>query len=145
MVIKFITMSRHFLLRSGMAVLLLLAFSCKHTKRQTVTTDNRPVKNTAGRQKGKNGNIHAVSATEKIFAESLGITSKQVKSSKLYSFCDEWYGTPYRYGGCRKSGIDCSCFVNMLYEMVYGQKVGRSSTEIFAQCKQLSLKDAREG
>ncbi len=138
-------MRRHLLIIPVVCVIVLLVFSCHNTKRQTVTTDNKRVKNTASQQKGKSNSIHAVSATEKNFAESLGLTEKQVKGNKLYSFCDEWYGVPYRYGGCRKSGIDCSCFVNMVYEHVYGQRVGRSSAEIFSQCKQLSIEDAREG
>src|SRR6476660_3753279 len=102
-------MSKHLIIGSVAAVIMMLSYSCRHTNKQTVTTDNKRVQNQAGKKKGKSGNIHAVSATEKSFGETLGLSQKQVKSSKLYSFCDEWYGVPYRYGGCRKSGIDCSC------------------------------------
>jgi lipoprotein Spr len=77
--------------------------------------------------------------------EKLGISHKQVKASKLYSFIDDWYGTPYKYGGCQKAGIDCSCFTNLLYEKVYDKKIARSAADMFLACDQISLEDAVTG
>src|ERR1043165_1535281 len=51
-----------------------------------------------------------------IVAEKLGISEKEVRNKKLYSFVSDWYGTPYKYGGCDKSGVDCSCFTGILYK-----------------------------
>ena len=65
-----------------------------------------------------------------IVAEKLGVSEKEVRNKKLYSFISEWYGTPYKYGGCDKNGIDCSCFTGTLYKKVYGVTVGRNSSLI---------------
>ncbi|MBA3662777.1 MAG: C40 family peptidase [Bacteroidetes bacterium] len=77
--------------------------------------------------------------------EKLGITSKEIKQSKLYSFIDEWYGAPYKYGGCLKSGVDCSCFTDLLYESVYDRKTARSSGDIFKECDKISNENLKEG
>src|SRR5688500_8483644 len=107
-------MSKRLIVTANDGGFLLLFFSCSSTKKQTAD-NSKAVKSASDKTRGK-GSSHgyAVSNSSRSFSESLGLTSKQVKHSKLYSFCDEWYGVPYRYGGCRKSGIDCSCFVNML-------------------------------
>lgn len=77
--------------------------------------------------------------------EILGVSNKEVKNSKLYSFINEWYGAPYKYGGCRKSGVDCSCFTDILYERVYGYKAARTTAEIFKGCDKVNMKSIKEG
>jgi cell wall-associated NlpC family hydrolase len=44
-----------------------------------------------------------------------------------------WLGTPYKYGGSSKSGIDCSAFVGALYKEKLGKSLPRTSREQFAQ------------
>ena len=46
-----------------------------------------------------------------------------VDSSRLDAFISEWLGTPYRYGGMSKKGIDCSGFVVLLMQEVYGPRL----------------------
>ncbi len=60
----------------------------------------------------------------------------------LYSFIEEWYGTPYRFGGTSKTGIDCSAFVRTLYENVYSLSLTRTSRDQFAAT--MRLKDKAE-
>jgi hypothetical protein len=40
-------------------------------------------------------------------------TSIRYETDRLVLFMDEWVGTPYRYGGVSKKGIDCSGLVNL--------------------------------
>ena len=77
--------------------------------------------------------------------ESLNLNSKEIKRSKLYSFVDEWYGAPYKYGGCKKSGVDCSCFTDNLYREVYGANLGRTAGEIHKSCDKISKNKLEEG
>ncbi len=53
------------------------------------------------------------------------------KFIKLYSNIDYWLGTPYLWGGCKKSGIDCSCFVMTIFDDVFNIKIKRTSLAQF--------------
>ncbi|MBK9284558.1 MAG: C40 family peptidase [Sphingobacteriaceae bacterium] len=86
-----------------------------------------------------------VSTPSVSWKESLNLSSRDVKHSKLYSFIDEWYGVPYKYGGCKKSGVDCSCFTDNLYAEVYGNKLGRTAGEIHKSCEKISKHKLEEG
>jgi lipoprotein Spr len=80
-----------------------------------------------------------------IVAEKLGISEKEVKSKKLYTFISDWYGTPYKYGGCGRSGIDCSCFTGTLYYKVYGKIIARSSSQLYKDSDHIKTKHLQEG
>jgi cell wall-associated NlpC family hydrolase len=71
------------------------------------------------------------------YAMVLGIMPAAIKNYSLYNFIDEWYGTRYRLGGRDKSGIDCSAFVQRLYEEVFGTPVVRTAMEQFNACKKV--------
>lgn len=79
------------------------------------------------------------------FRQKLQITDKEFKANKLYVFGEEWYGIPYRYGGCDKNGVDCSCFATLLYQNVYSKVLSRSANDIFKGCDQLSLEELKQG
>ncbi len=49
----------------------------------------------------------------------------------LYKFIDEWYGVDYRMGGNDKDGIDCSAFVQRLYQEVFGLSLVRTAIDQF--------------
>ncbi|HYH56517.1 MAG TPA: glycoside hydrolase, partial [Anseongella sp.] len=59
------------------------------------------------------------SLSRKYFTHLLGVPVNYNANLKLYDFIQEWMGTPYRFGGDSKGGIDCSRFVNRVYEFVY--------------------------
>ncbi len=103
---------------------LLLIYSCG-SKKSAINT-------------AKNSNYEVVK-------NALHLSDKEMKQS-LYEFVVEWYGVPYRYGECSKNGVDCSGFVNMLYQKVYHKNLERQADEIFhRQCKKIDKKDAEEG
>lgn len=124
--------------------LLTLNFqSCKHKEQEVKVSKktNAPVKkNMPAATKQTNQG----SKSDEWY-EALGLTRKQVKSSELYSFIDDWYGTPYKYSGCSKSGVDCSCFTTICYEKVYGKKVSRTANDLFLNSDQIQISRAKEG
>lgn len=63
----------------------------------------------------------------------------------LYSFIENWYGTPYRLGGTTKNGIDCSAFVRQLYEEVYNRGLLRTSREQFSHASTIRKEELKEG
>jgi cell wall-associated NlpC family hydrolase len=53
-------------------------------------------------------------------------------NTSLQQYFNRWQGTPYKYGGLTKSGIDCSGFIYLAFRNVYGQELPRS-TELQAK------------
>lgn len=47
----------------------------------------------------------------------------------LHRFYDRWAGTPYRYGGQTRSGVDCSSFVRQTVDAVESYELPRTTVE----------------
>jgi cell wall-associated NlpC family hydrolase len=68
------------------------------------------------------------------YADMLRVPARALTNVPLYNFIDEWYGVRYRLGGNDKDGIDCSAFVQRLYQSVFGTDVLRTAFEQFNTC-----------
>lgn len=80
------------------------------------------------------------------YANMLGVLPQVLTNDLLYSFIDEWYGTRYRLGGNSKAGIDCSAFVQRLYERVFNMSIFRTAAEQFSLCNAIwNKEDLQEG
>ncbi len=66
--------------------------------------------------------------------------SKALKTEILY-----WMNTPYKLGGNTKEGIDCSGFVQIVYDKVYHKNIPRTSKKQFEQCTKVSANKLKEG
>lgn len=53
----------------------------------------------------------------------------------------KYLGTPYKYGGTTKNGIDCSAFTQLLYKDVFKIDLQRSARLQFNQGREVSDKD----
>ncbi len=117
---------------SNVSYLFLFLFfifqSCKHSKETTKTASNKTAPKNAD-----------------IVAQALGVNEKEIRESKLYKFIGEWYGTAYKYGGCDKNGIDCSCFTGTLYREIYGKTIARSAKDIYKDCNRVKESHLKEG
>ena len=64
----------------------------------------------------------------KKYAELLKVDENEInRFINLYKFIDVWMGTGYKWGGCDKRGIDCSCFVMTLFNDVFDIKIKRTA------------------
>lgn len=79
------------------------------------------------------------------YAQVLGVPAANITNQTLYTFVDDWLGTPYAYGGTTQSGVDCSGFSGVLYSEVYGQTLTRRARDIYDQSKNVKEKDLQEG
>lgn len=92
---------------------------------------------------GSNGGVRPRPGTP---GHTTGITLNDKDNPKLYSAIDSWYGTPYQYGGCTTTGVDCSCFVGNIFKSVYGVTLHRTANDIQKDMsKFISRDDLREG
>lgn len=68
------------------------------------------------------------------------------RSHNLYSFIDDWMGTPYRLGGTTRRGIDCSAFMQEIYNSIYKFRLPRTSRDQYQIATKINAKDhLREG
>jgi murein DD-endopeptidase / murein LD-carboxypeptidase len=65
------------------------------------------------------------------FGKRLSVSPDSILNGDLYAFIKQWLGTPYLWGGSNEYGIDCSAFVQRLYQQVYNINVPRTSIEQF--------------
>jgi len=82
---------------------------------------------------------------EKKYARLLEVSKEDIANKKLFLFIDEWYGTPYKYGGKTKKGTDCSGFTGAAFKEVYGKELAGSSLSMYNQCRRIPKEELREG
>ena len=76
---------------------------------------------------------------------ALGIEREPGDNEELYNAIQQWMGTPYRYGGTDKNGVDCSAFVGHIYREVYGVDLHRVSNDMQQDVTLISKSELREG
>lgn len=80
------------------------------------------------------------------YAAILNVLPEAIANVSLYRFIDEWYGVRYRLGGSTKAGIDCSAFMQKLYEQVFGMNLLRTAIEQFSTTSLLHRREeCKEG
>ena len=78
-------------------------------------------------------------------SQIMGVALSATSNMKLFHFVYDWIGTPYRFGGSSKKGIDCSAFTKELYSEVFNLDIQRSSRDIFSTVSPVSKDELKEG
>jgi probable lipoprotein NlpC len=79
------------------------------------------------------------------YSELLGVAKDSIQNGRLYAFIDNWYGTPYKFGGLDKDGIDCSGLAFLLEQQVYGITMPRMTSGQINVIKREYESDLKEG
>ncbi|WP_407333748.1 C40 family peptidase [Enterovibrio sp. 27052020O] len=66
-------------------------------------------------------------------------------SDALVTYFEEWKGTPYRWGGASKKGIDCSAFTQQAYQAVFQHPLPRTTRQQVTRGKETPLHAANFG
>jgi probable lipoprotein NlpC len=119
----------HFILTAF--VLLMILSSC-HSRRAAM--------------KGEPGEIvkPQVSIADK-YSEMMQVDKSAIQNGRLYAFIDQWMGTPYKFGGLDKDGIDCSGLAFLLEQQVYGINLPRMTSQQITVIKREYEEDLKEG
>lgn len=75
----------------------------------------------------------------------LGGEVEKILNPLLFETVIDWLGTPYKYAGDCRKGIDCSGFTGMLYKKVFGIELANNSAEIYNEAKPLKKSALEEG
>lgn len=76
---------------------------------------------------------------------ALGLERGEGDNEALYDAVGAWIGTPYRYGGTTREGVDCSGFVGSVYREVYNRRLHRVASDMRRDCTMISRSELREG
>lgn len=79
------------------------------------------------------------------WAERYALFPGMIEAPRLVHLFEDWKGTPYRYGGSSRKGIDCSGFVSMLYDSVYATLLSGGSADIFRKLQPIEKEELKEG
>src|SRR5580658_6317317 len=71
-------------------------------------------------------------------SQIMGVALSATSNMKLFHFVYDWIGTPYRFGGSSRKGIDCSAFTKELYSEVFNLDIRRNSRDIFSMVSPVS-------
>ncbi|MDB5125453.1 MAG: mepS 1 [Mucilaginibacter sp.] len=86
----------------------------------------------------------AGSVAEK-YSALMGVDKNDIHNGRLYAFIDQWWGTPYKYGGQDKAGLDCSALAQLLEQEVYGINIPRTTSQQVTVIKRKYEEELQEG
>jgi len=115
---------------------IALFFSVLAVQAQTKTVPNQATEKAPEEQE---------SLAKDYLSQIMGVALNTTSNMKLFSFVYDWIGTPYRFGGGSKKGIDCSGFTKQLYEQVFNLDIKRNSRDIFSMVSPVKKTDLKEG
>ena len=78
-------------------------------------------------------------------SQIMGVALSATSNMKLFHFVYDWIGTPYRFGGSSRHGIDCSAFTKELYSEVFNLDIRRNSRDIFSMVSPVGKDELKEG
>lgn len=95
---------------------------------------------------GDNGEHFLLEYKKEYIAQEVGFQINKDANILLYDTITNWLGTPYKYAGNCTNGVDCSGFVTVLFNRVYGKNIGaRNSAEIYQQLTPIKKENIKEG
>jgi len=59
-------------------------------------------------------------------------TDENVTCNNIISAAKPWLGVPYKFGGTDYDGVDCSGFVQQLYQQVFDIRLPRTTDQMYA-------------
>lgn len=79
------------------------------------------------------------------YAAIMEVNEKDIQNGRLYNFIEEWTGTPYKFGGLDKNGVDCSGLAYLLEQQVYGINIPRITSQQISVIKRKYEDELQEG
>jgi lipoprotein Spr len=89
--------------------------------------------------------VEQESLAKDYLSQIMGVAVSATSNMKLFHFVYDWIGTPYRFGGSSRNGIDCSAFTKQLYSDVFNLTIRRNSRDIFSMVNPVNKDDLKEG
>lgn len=79
------------------------------------------------------------------YAGLMNVDKGNIQNGRLYAFIDQWMGTPYKFGGQDKDGVDCSGLAQLLEQEVYNISIPRVTSQQVNIIKRKYEEELQEG
>ena len=79
------------------------------------------------------------------YSIKMDVAVESIKNIALLKKIDEWYATPYYYGGTTKNGVDCSYFTLDVMQGVFNIGLRRTAAEQYEQTSRINWEELKEG
>ncbi len=79
------------------------------------------------------------------YAQQLGMPVSGKENPALIREVALWIGTPHRYGGTSRTGVDCSGFIVTVNRNVYKRQLPRTTAAIANETRRVNRRGLREG
>ena len=119
--------------------------TAKVSKKEIRSSGTQSVKTGSTEYTRSSGNMDGASSLQFKYAQLMNTDAERVQNIPLYQSIDDWYGTPYKYGGSTKNGIDCSAFVQTIYISAFGVTLPRTAREQYGATHHISRTELQEG
>lgn len=91
------------------------------------------------------GTIETSSWLQFKYALLTDVPVEALDNMNLLTYMEDWYGTPYHYGGSTKKGIDCSAFSSGLMAAVFNILLPRTAREQYETTDRIEKYELHEG
>jgi cell wall-associated NlpC family hydrolase len=91
------------------------------------------------------GTIETSSWLQFKYALLTDVPVEALDNMNLLNYMEDWYGTPYHYGGSTKKGIDCSAFSSGLMATVFNILIPRTAREQYEITDRIEKYELHEG
>ena len=95
--------------------------------------------------KKNTGNAPHTPAAKNSAAAALAAIRTAGDDGRLYETLMPWMGTPYKYGGQSRDGVDCSGFVGAVYRSCYGVNLHRTANDMQQDVEFVGRNQLKEG
>jgi lipoprotein Spr len=109
------------------------------------TTNNEFSSITANKDRARSIDPSRLTGLQRKYAELMNVEAESLPSLSLLLALEEWYGTPYLWGGSSRSGVDCSAFTQAIYQAVYGVTLPRVSRDQHSRTRRIGITELQEG
>ena len=79
------------------------------------------------------------------YSQVLGYDVKEVFNDKVFDVIADWISTPYKYAGKCSTGVDCSGFINIVYQTAFDIQPGSNSLNMYYNTRHIKKSKLKPG